>query len=1176
MDCESKKLLLVDDEPVSSMALSKLLLNKGYSVLTSSNGETALQIIHEKKDEIKLILMDIDLGDGIDGTLTAREILKDYDIPIIFLSSHTEKEIVEKTENITSYGYIVKNSGITVIDASIKTAFKLFNAHKLIQQENDEIKASFEELKTANNELILSQNETIIYADSLKKSEKTNRTIVNAIPDMLFNLSRDGTFLHYKSPYASNLYRDPEEFIGKKISDVMPEYISNLTMTAIENAILTRSTVTFEYDLIINDELKYFEDRIVMISDNEVLSLIRDITDRKKAELEILINNKRLNKALEIGTMGCWEYDMKTGTVWSSDELFKICNINKISNIIPLGYLSKFIPELNSVKQALIDLSIRGGEFKHEYVINPYGLTNQKIISLKGELIKDGKGNPVKISGVLHDITGHKQKEKILSESEERFRKLAEAAPIAIMIYQEDNFVFSNPAGESISGYNSAELRKIKFWDVVHPDYRELVRTNGYNRQAGNKEIERYEFKIIHKSGVEKWIDLTSSQIEFNGKPAGITAIVDITDRKNNEASLRKSEKMFRLIVEKSPIIMMVSTGAVQRFEYLNPEFINIFGYTLEDIPDASYWWPLAYPDKNYRNQVKEEWDRRVEKAIKNRSGIEPMEAIVTCRDGSKKHIEWGLIITEERSLVFGLDFTEHIKINTELEITRNYLKTVFNSLNSILISVDEIGSVTQWNSAAELYFNISAYDIKSRSLWNSVPYLKEYKINVDMVIKTQKPIELYKHQIKNKDGLYFNISIYPLRNEKSNGVVIRMDDITELHIKEQQLIQAQKMEMIGNLAGGLAHDFNNVLCGIVGTASLISHNLADTKEFEINKFKNNIELIEKSAQRAADMVKQLLTISKKHDIKMSTIDLNDAVKDVIELCKNTLDKSVMLNVKFHEGYAPAFADQFQIEQVLLNLCVNASHAMTIMRNDNHRHGGTLSISIYDIDTDISFEVRHSEFITKKYWIIQVTDTGIGMDNETKSRIFEPFFTTKGDDGGTGLGLSMVFDIVRQHKGFIDIYSQPGIGSTFKVYIPKINAKKNDRAEEQQNILRKGTGLILVVDDEEITSITARKILEKCGYNVISASDGKTAISILSDKKTEISLVILDLSMPGFSGKSTYIKMKEIVPGVKVLLSSGFKQDHRVNELFDLGINGFIQKPYTILDISQKISEILN
>lgn len=511
-----------------------------------------------------------------------------------------------------------------------------------------------------------------------------------------------------------------------------------------------------------------------------------------------------------------------------------------------------------------------------------------------------------------------------------------------------------------------------------------------------------------------------------------------------------------------------------------------------------------------------------------------------------------------------------------QLEKTKEYLKNIIDFMPSMLIGIDKNYRITQWNLQAEKVTNLSVADVLGQRLDSVLSvFVDEFK-SIDI----NKGVTQFIHNFiskKNGEEKHYNITILPLTIESDTRIVIRIDDITENEKRDAQLQQSQKMEMVGTLAGGLAHDFNNVLGGIIGTVSIIKLKLSRDGFIDSKLLKKYLETIDKSGERATEMVKQLLTVSRKQDIVMSPIDLNKTIRTVMNICENTFEKSISLNLEYAEKSAIINADSAQIEQVILNFCVNAAHAMTVMRDSYEEWGGKLNISIARFKPDEHFLNLHPKSKHDEYWVVSVEDTGIGMTKDTISKIFTPFFTLKGQGAGTGLGLSMVYSIVNQHNGFVDVYSEIGVGSLFKLYIPTYNneIEQDKQRFDNTKLSLSGEGTILIIDDEEIMRITASEILKECGFNVICTSGGQEAVDIYREQNEIIRAVVLDMAMPGLNGKETYLLLKEINTDVIVLLASGFKLDKRVNEVLELGVKGFIQKPYSFESLYHSLSNIL-
>jgi len=335
---------------------------------------------------------------------------------------------------------------------------------------------------------------------------------------------------------------------------------------------------------------------------------------------------------------------------------------------------------------------------------------------------------------------------------------------------------------------------------------------------------------------------------------------------------------------------------------------------------------------------------------------------------------------------------------------------------------------------------------------------------------------------------------------------------------------------------------------------------------------------MENASGRASDLVKQLLAVASKQDLAKIPVNINIAVNHIVKISKNTFDKSVEIQFSYYPTPALTNADPVQIEQVLLNLCINAYHSMTIMRDEDELQGGVITIDIKKIHADDLFLQMHPEALKIDYWVISIGDTGVGMNKKTLGRIFEPFFTTKKNTQvkGSGLGLTMVYNIIHAHSGFIDAYSEPKSGSVFNVYLPVLEQEYKASTRGIKEELIRGEGTVLIVDDEEIIRITTQKMLQTSGYNVILAENGEEGVRVFEQNRDVIDAVILDMAMPKKSGRDTFYEMKKIDPDVKVLLATGYKNDERAEEIIKSGVKGFIQKPCTIYELSEAIYKVIN
>jgi PAS domain S-box-containing protein len=394
------------------------------------------------------------------------------------------------------------------------------------------------------------------------------------------------------------------------------------------------------------------------------------------------------------------------------------------------------------------------------------------------------------------------------------------------------------------------------------------------------------------------------------------------------------------------------------------------------------------------------------------------------------------------------------------------------------------------------------------------------------------------------------------------NGLMGVTRDITEKMQLQNQFFQAQKMESIGTLAGGVAHDFNNLLAGMLGYATLIKMELEDD-----HKMVRYADTIETSARRAGELTGQLLAFARGGKYEPKVVSLNSVVGETLELIDRTFDKSIEIQVHLHDSIPTVEADAGQMQQVLMNLCVNARDAM-----DNK---GTLTIKT-DVETITEDQAKgHAERRPGSYVVLSVSDTGVGMDEDTANRIFEPFFTTKEKGKGTGLGLSMVYGVAKNHGGHVELTSKPGKGTTFKVYVPA-SGKTETKEMPKRRMVRGKSERILVVDDEEIARSLAKDTLESYGYQVLLAKDGVEAIEIYKENNGSLGLVIIDMVMPRMGGRETFLKLKELNREVKAILLTGYSQNEEANEILRSGVLGFIQKPFQLHDLLSKVRAVLD
>lgn len=402
--------------------------------------------------------------------------------------------------------------------------------------------------------------------------------------------------------------------------------------------------------------------------------------------------------------------------------------------------------------------------------------------------------------------------------------------------------------------------------------------------------------------------------------------------------------------------------------------------------------------------------------------------------------------------------------------------------------------------------------------------------------------------------------AIYRDENGNPMGSVINLRDISEQKELEQQLQQAVKMEAVGTLAGGIAHDFNNLLMGIQGCTSLIYFDIdSNHPSFEY------LNRIEDYIKNAANLTKQLLGFARSGKYEVKPTDMNDIIDKSSDMFGRT-KKEITIYKKSQEDIWAVEVDQPQIEQVLLNLYVNAWQAMSGTRD--------LYLQTENVTLNDNF-VKPYGMKSGRYVKISVTDTGIGIDESIQHRIFDPFFTTKEVSRGTGLGLASAYGIIKSHGGTINVYSKKGEGATFNIFLPASEKKIVKETMSQKETLN-GTETVLLVDDEDMIIDVGHDILEELGYKVLTAKSGKEAIEIYRINQKKIDMVILDMVMPEMGGGDTFDRLRDINPDIKVLLSSGYSIDGQASNILSRGCDGFIQKPFDIKMLSFEIRKVLD
>ncbi|HYA15292.1 MAG TPA: PAS domain S-box protein [Syntrophales bacterium] len=678
------------------------------------------------------------------------------------------------------------------------------------------------------------------------------------------------------------------------------------------------------------------------------------------------------------------------------------------------------------------------------------------------------------------------------------------------------------------------------------------------NRVQGTRSLVNIEYSVVKQDSEHfyeaRLLPLLESQI--------IIIIRDITERKRAEEAVWLRERYFRWITEsmKDLLFHIDKKGVIK---YRLPAYGGILGYSENEVLGKSAF-NFIHPDDydvalHAFQELMSKGQSRIEIRLRHSSGQYVwMELVGNVLSGDDESMSGAVVVCR--------DITDRQHMEEKLRKSEEKYRTILETIDDGYFESDLSGNLTFFNPATCRVLGYPPDELTGMNYRKFVDEATAGKVKqvYEHVYKTGNAMKSFEYEVIRKDGtkVFIETSVSLMKDVYDQPIGFRSvgRDITESKKLEAQFIQAQKMEAIGTLAGGIAHDFNNLMMGIQGHASLMLSNMGpDHPHYE------KLRSIEDQVKSAAELTRQLLGFARRGKYEVKPTNLNDILEKTSTMFGRTR-REIIIHRKTQEDLWTVEVDRGQIEQVLLNIYVNAWQAMP--------GGGDLFLETKNIIVDERYEQLY--YVKPgKYVKVSITDTGMGMDEKTRQRIFEPFFTTKEMGRGTGLGLASAYGIIKGHGGFINVYSEKGHGTIFGIYLPASEKEVSAKKLPAKEVL-KGYETILLVDDEEMVINVSREILALLGYRVIVAKSGREAIEIYKARHEEIDLVILDMIMPGIGGSETFDVLKEINPQIKVLLSSGYSVNGRPAKMLDRGCQAFIQKPFSMGDLSQKIREVLD
>ncbi len=749
------------------------------------------------------------------------------------------------------------------------------------------------------------------------------------------------------------------------------------------------------------------------------------------------------------------------------------------------------------------------------------------------------------------------------------FRIVAETAmDVVISIDEGSRILFVNSAVENVFGYPAKELigREIT---ILMPEYLAELHRAAIGRYVatGERHISWTAVALtgLHRTGREIPVEVSFGE-QLRGEKHIFTGIIrDVSERHRTEQDLRQSKEKYARMIQSSPDAITLRTLPERRYLEVNEGFCRMTGYTAEEVigkmsAELNVWADPEQRRGTLENILREGQVHEEEFRFRTKSGEIRFGQLAAVRI---------VVGNQQCMLSVTRDITARKQAEEELRRSEaNFRSLVEDAPFGILQATIE-GRILHANPAL---VRMLKYDSEEELLELNMEcdvYL-DARQHQHLIEENSQKEEFHNLEVqwKRKDGKIITALLSGHRVAGPDHAFayyeVFAEDITERRVLERQIIQSQKMEAIGRLAGGIAHDFNNLLGVIQGHTEILEESAG--RDTRLHK---SIEAVHNAAKRASALTMQLLAFSRKQVVEPKILDLNASISEIEKLLRRVIGEDIELIIRLQPDLRAIQIDPGQLDQILMNLVVNARDAMS--------NGGKLILETADVTLDEPYVGRHLGAATGPFVLLTISDTGCGMDQETLSHIFEPFFTTKETGKGTGLGLSTVYGIVKQSNGYIMAYSEVGRGSTFKIYFPRAcGASEPSRPADWRGEVPGGKETVLLVEDETALRELTRELLEKAGYTVLEATSVEGAIRLAEESQRKIDLLLTDVVMPGMDGHELAHLLTASCPALKVLYMSGYTDDVIVHRgVLNRG-TALLQKPFGRSVLLGKIRDVLD
>jgi PAS domain S-box-containing protein len=1013
--------------------------------------------------------------------------------------------------------------------------------------------------------------------NELQQSRDLLRAIIDAAPTPIFGLDLDGNVQTVWNPASEKMLGwTADEVMGRPLPSVPAESTeeftrfremirSDKTLDGVQVHRKRRDGSPIDYAIYASP----LHDAEGRISGN--IALLVDVTERKRFEQALQDSEERLRMTLEATQVGIWDWDVKNDQWHASPTYYTMLGYEPTTESgNRQEWLERVHPDDRACVNKKIQSVLKGKSNAYEYearlrhVDGTYRWQYVRGLSVD----RDKAGQVGRMLGIRIDVDTRKRYEKALQTAGEYNRSLIEASldPL-VTISSEGKITDVNTATECVTGYSRQELIGTDFADYFSDPQEARA---GYQQAFKVGSVKDYALNIRHKNGKSTPVLYNASVYrDRSGEILGLfVAARDITELRNAQERTAEKIRFQRLLMDAIPNPIFFGDREC-KFLGCNEAFSKFLGRSEAEIFGRSVF--EVYADNCAEIYHAKDSDLLV------KGGTEALETRVRSAEGSEHDvIFYKSTFPEPDGTVGGfigvfLDITEQKQAQLRLSESEAFYRSMYENTSDCIFIIDVTpdGSFkfVSFNPAEERATGMTTEQVANKSPEDLVS--KDFAAHVNSRYQTcveKRETIHYEEELDLANGkVTFSTSLVPL--EGPDGRIHRIigvgRDMSEQKKLQKQLLQAQKMEAIGTLAGGVAHDFNNVLQVVLGYSELLLSDM-DLPPVCLS----DLLKIHEAAKRGADLVQRLLTFSRKTEVKPQPLNLNSRIEDLRKMIERTIPKMIALELSLGENLHTINADPTQMDQVLMNLLVNARDAMP--------EGGRLTIETSNILLDEEYTRTNLMARPGHHVLLIVSDTGTGMAKDTLEHIFEPFYTTKGQVQGTGLGLAMVHGILKQHGGHIQCHSVLGNGTTFKLYFP---ALLTDEVLEETRVVEMpqgGTETILLVDDEKVICDLGSRILMKAGYNVITASNGREALEVYQTTGQEIDLIILDLVMPEMGGRKCLESLLNLNPFVKVIIASGYYADAVSREALVSAAKGFVNKPFDIKQVLEVVREVLD